>query len=82
MIPISADSTSDAAKLRKRLGVDFDIYSDKKGAAARAWNVFDKRHDISLSATFIVKKGGQVAFRYVGGASKKRSVDNLIASLK
>ena len=30
----------------------------------------------------MVKKGGELAFRYVGGKSKKRNVDNLIAAVK
>lgn len=82
VVPISADSIADSKKLRARLGVEFELYSDKKGAASQAWRVYDKKFEISKSATFVVAKGGKVVLRHVGGKSAARDVDHIIASLR
>ncbi len=81
IVPVSADSAASGDKLRAKLGLEFPLYSDRKGAASQAWRVYDKEFAISRSATFVITRGGKVVLRHIGGRSPKRSPDAIIGSL-
>lgn len=57
------------------------LYSDDDGAAATAYGVYDADTEIAIASTFVVAKGGQIAFRYIGNNKTDRaSIDNILAA--
>lgn len=72
LIAVSVDPPETAARLRERLGLDIELYSDPGGAVARAWNVYDADTEIALAASFVIRRGGAVVFRYIGADKSDR----------
>ena len=63
-------------------GLKFPLYHDPEGAVARAWGVFEEEHGYALAATFVIKAGGEIAYRYIGtGKTDRPDVDALLAVL-
>lgn len=82
IIAISADSTTDAAAMRDKLTLGFDLYSDPDLAVIAKWGVEDFGSHIARPATFIVEPGGSISFRKVGSKPEDRpTVDQLLAAL-
>lgn len=80
MIPISADSPADSRKLVKRLGItSFKLYSDSapKGAASRAFGMWNAKHKIARLGVVVVK-GGKVVKRFRGD----QKVDTLLRAAR
>ena len=63
---ISTDPTDKSRALIEKLGLSYDLYADENGALARRWGVFDSEHDFNLAATFLVARGGELRYRYLG----------------
>lgn len=72
VIPISVDTPADSRALKEKLGLSFDLYKDTGGMVATNWGVFDPKSKFNLAATFVVDKGGKVAFRYLGTSKADR----------
>lgn len=82
IIAISADSTVDAAAMRDKLTLGFDLYSDPELAVIAKWGVEDFGSHIARPATFIVEPGGAISYRKVGSKPEDRpSVDQILAAL-
>lgn len=82
IIAISADSPADAAAMRDKLSLGFDLYSDPELAVIAKWGVEDFGSHIARPATFIVEPGGSISFRKVGSKPEDRpTVDQLLAAL-
>ncbi len=80
---MSVDSPKEGAELRRSLKMEMPLYSDKGGAAARAWDVFDAGSGFSRVASFIIAPGGKVIYRYVGSDKRDRpTVADYIAAIE
>lgn len=50
---------------------------------ATSWGVFDSKSRYNLAATFVVAKGGEIVYRYLGtGKSDRPKAADLLAILK
>lgn len=82
IIAISADSPTNAAAMRDKLTLGFDLYSDPELAVIAKWGVEDFGSHIARPATFIVEPGGSISYRKVGSKPEDRpSVDQILAAL-
>ncbi len=66
IVPISVDDPGKSRELKEKLNLSFDLYQDTAGMVATGWGVFDSKSGYNLAATFVVAKGGEVVFRYLG----------------
>lgn len=71
-MPVSVDTTDKNRMLKEKLSLSFDLYNDTGGALATEWGVFDSENGFNLAATFVVAKGGQLVYRYLGTSRKDR----------
>lgn len=78
LIAISSDQVADAAALKEKLALGFDIYADPQLAVIAKWGVEDDQTQIARPATFIVEPGGSISFRKVG---ESPTVDQIVAAL-
>src|SRR5689334_11396255 len=65
IVAISADKPADAAALKQRLGLTYDVLGDPELGVIRAWQVVDDTARIAKPAAFIIANG-EVVFRHVG----------------
>ena len=72
IVPISVDDPEQSRELKEKLGLDFDLYQDTAGLVATSWGVFDPKSRYNLAATFVVAKGGEVIYRYLGTGKSDR----------
>lgn len=76
---MSVDSAADSTKLKDKLSLTFDLYGDAGGALATAWGIFDSSNGYNLAATFVVDKGGEIIYRYLGvGKADRPSAAELL----
>ena len=82
-VAVSTDSPDDAAALKEKLGLTFELYSDTDLATITKWGVEDYDAQIAKPATFIIQPGGAITFRKVGTSQTDRpTVDELLAALR
>jgi peroxiredoxin len=82
VIAVSTDSPEDAGKLKDKLGLTFDVYSDTDLQTIAKWGVANYDTNIAKPATFVIQKGGAVTFKKIGGNTNDRpSVDEVLAQL-
>lgn len=62
---ISTDSPEDSARLKQKLGLGFELYTDDGGLASSTWKVYSREHDLARPAVFVIAPGGQITYRYV-----------------
>ena len=55
LIALSVDTPAEVGKLKKRLGLSYDVYSDREGAALRGFRVDDQNKGIARPAIFLGK---------------------------
>jgi len=60
------DSAEDSVALQKRLSIDLPLLSDPDLSVIMAWGVAMAGRDISVPATFVVRRDRSIAFRYLG----------------
>lgn len=72
MFAISVDPPENAAELAKKLKLTFPVLTDRAGVVTRKWGVYDGTTDIAKPSTFLVLKGGAIAYKYVGNAPSDR----------
>jgi peroxiredoxin len=63
---VSVDAPADAQKTVTELGLQFPVLSDTGGALARSWGVLDEATGVAKPATFLIARGGGIAFQHVG----------------
>jgi peroxiredoxin len=80
---ISVDPPEASRALLERLAaddppaaIDFPVLSDPGGAVARAYGVYDARHEIALPATIIVRAPGEVTWKHVGETVTDRPLED------
>lgn len=66
LVAISTDDAEASQRLKKRLGLGFDLLSDPSGEAIRIWDVWSAQHEIAHPSTFVVARGGTLVYSYVG----------------
>ena len=82
VIAVSTDSPEDAAALKQKLGLTFDVYSDTDLQTIQKWGVANYDTNIAKPATFVIQKGGAVTFKKIGGSMTDRpSTDEVLAQL-
>src|SRR5450432_1782098 len=82
VIAVSTDSPEDAGKLKDKLGLTFDVYSDTDLQTITKWGVANYDTNIAKPATFVIQKGGAVTFKKIGSNTNDRpSVDEVLAQL-
>jgi peroxiredoxin len=82
IVAISSDSVADAAAMKSKLTLGFELYSDAELAVIAKWGVEDYGSNIARPATFIVEPGGAISFRKVGTKPEDRpTVDQILAAL-
>jgi len=72
VIAISSDTPADAAAMKAKLALGFELYSDAELAVITKWGVEDFGQGIAKSATFIVQPGGTITFRKIGEKPEDR----------
>ena len=82
IIAISSDPVADAAAMRDKLTLGFDLYSDPELSVIAKWGVEDYGSGIARPATFIVEPGGKISFRKVGTKPEDRpTIDQILGAL-
>lgn len=72
VIAISSDTPEDAAAMKTKLTLGFELYSDAELAVITKWGVEDFGQGIAKPATFIVQPGGAITFRKIGEKPEDR----------
>lgn len=72
VVAISSDTPADAAAMKTKLALGFELYSDSELAVITKWGVEDFGQGIAKPATFIVQPGGEITFRKVGEKPEDR----------
>ena len=76
---MSVDAAEDSIALKNKLSPSFDLYGDSGGLVATSWGIFDSKSGYNLAATFIVDKGGEIVYRYLGtGKADRPSAADLL----
>lgn len=79
MIAVSPDPLANASGLKGKLSLEFEVYSDKDGALAKALGVWDADNEVAKPASFIVNSARDIVFKKVGlNKNDRPSVDDLI----
>lgn len=78
MLAISSDLPNIAKNLANRLGIKYQLLSDEKLFAIKAYGVVDGVLDIAKPATFILDKDGIIRWKYVGANKEDRVFSNTI----
>lgn len=82
IVAVSTDSPEDAAALKEKLGLSFELYVDPQLQMITKWGVNDSSQNIARPSTFIIQTGGQITFRKVGDKTSDRpTADELLAEL-
>lgn len=83
-MPVSVDPPDKSRELKERLGLEhLELYTDPGGALAKAFSVYDEEGEIALTASFVVRPNGAIAFKYVGANKADRPpVDTLLNAAK
>lgn len=82
VVAVSTDTPEDAATLRQKLGLNFEIYVDPQLQMISKWGVEDTATNIARPSTFIIETGGNISFRRVGDKTSQRpSADEILAQL-
>ncbi|HEY0250024.1 MAG TPA: peroxiredoxin family protein [Kofleriaceae bacterium] len=82
VVAISTDSPEDAGKLKEKLGLTFDVYSDTQLQTIQKWGVANYDTNIAKPSTFIVQKGGAITFKKIGETTNDRpSAEQILAQL-
>ncbi|HTM22536.1 MAG TPA: peroxiredoxin family protein [Kofleriaceae bacterium] len=63
---ISVDDPDAIKKMVGELGLEYPVLSDGGGALARSWGVYDESTGIAKPATFLIARGGAIAYQEVG----------------
>lgn len=63
---ISVDPVTDSAALAERLDIGFPLLSDPEAEVIDRYGVRMKGETLAVPATFIVRRDGTIAWRYVG----------------
>ena len=74
----SSDLLDRLAKLDPPSKIEFPLLSDPGGAVAKAYGIWDERHEIALPATIIVGPDGRVAWTHVGDTITDRPAEDAI----
>lgn len=72
VIAISSDTPADAAAMKTKLALGFELYSDSELAVITKWGVEDFGQGIAKPATFVVQPGGSITFRKIGEKPEDR----------
>jgi len=72
LVAISSDTPEDAAAMKAKLGLGFELYSDAQLAVITKWGVEDFGQGIAKPATFVVQPGGEITFRKIGDKPEDR----------
>lgn len=69
---VSTDQPEKAKELKKKLGLDFELYSDVGGLASQAWGVYSPELDLARPSVFVVAPGGEIVYRFVSDTPEDR----------
>lgn len=75
---ISSDPPNIAKNLANRLGIKYQVLSDEKLSAIKAYGVADGVLGIAKPATFILDKDGLIRWKYVGANKEDRVFSEVI----
>lgn len=79
LLPVSVDPPETSRELKKRLNLSLELYSDPGGKLAQAFGVYDAKTEIALVASFAIRAGGAIAYKYVGADKTDRpEIDALL----
>ena len=82
IVAVSSDQPDDAAALKDKLGLGFELYVDPQLQMITKWGVEDTSTNIARPSTFIIETGGTISFRKVGDKTSQRpSSAELLAQL-
>ena len=82
IVAVSSDQPDDAAALKEKLGLGFELYVDPQLQMITKWGVEDTSTNIARPSTFIIETGGTISFRKVGDKTSQRpSSAELLAQL-
>lgn len=88
MLAVSVDPPATNAKLRADRGLPFGIASDGTRAAVKRYGVLHRSggpggSDIALPASFLIERGGRIAWRHVATRIVDRpSPDEVLARVR
>ena len=80
IVAVSTDSPDDAAALKDKLALGFDVYSDPELQTSQKWGVADYGANVAKAAVFVIQPGGAITYRKVGG--ERPTVDELLAAVQ
>ena len=84
VVAVSTDQLSRASGTARQLGILFPILYDPSTEVPRTYGVFDLLGDrLAAPATFIIDRGGQIRWKYVGRRNSDRpSVATVLGHLR
>lgn len=72
VVAISTESQSDSAAFAEKIGARFPLLADPDASIAAAYGVKMKGETLAVPASFVVRRDGTIAWRYIGEGKPDR----------